>query len=154
MGFRRANYPCSPSLQKFKSGSRFGKVGEGSFDFVSGFYPHPDVIKNLGRGQCVMIGKIPRAWHVIVAVYPPGQQQTAIDAGQVTEILRRTKETIEREPSGFVALSLRARTRELLDYALKRSAPAAGMAEMPSGLRVGRAAEAKDEADAIGDDRF
>ena len=108
---------------------------------------HPDTIKCLPRGQCVIIGKIPYAWHARVAIYAPSRMDSVgglATAVQVSELLRRTKETTERTPTGMQALSLRKRSYEFSEDATKRLPPseatetheAPGLRTEPLGLEL------------------
>ena len=110
------------------------------------YHIHPDTIKNLSRGQCVMVGKIPHAWHAKVSVYAPSKldMASALPPAQVSELLRKTKEAVERTPTGMEALSLRKRAREFGDEVIQRQ-----RAEQP-GLRTESAYSAQD----LADDRF
>lgn len=85
---------------------------------------HPDTIKCLSRGQCVMVGKIPHAWHAKVTIFAPVEKNSNVEAAtpaQISDLLGALKKAVERAPTGMQALSLRKRSREFGDEVRQKS---------------------------------
>lgn len=76
---------------------------------------HPDSIKCLSRGECVMVGKIPHAWHARVKIYSPAKKNPGIvpaSEEQILDLLKSLKKFVERTPAGTKTLSLRKRAQD------------------------------------------
>lgn len=93
---------------------------------VEEFVIHPNLIKRMTRGECVIVGKYPNAWHEHVFVNPkaPIRGETGIGC---EETLREMKRVAEGELTGLTPLELQTRARELSDSGRKTSTKAAGL---------------------------
>ena len=90
------------------------------------FVIHPNLIKRMTRGECVIVGKYPNAWHEHVFVNPKAPIRGEAGIG-CEETLREMKRLAEREPTGLIPLELQTRARELSDSGRKTSVKAAGL---------------------------
>ena len=116
---------------------------------------HPDTIKCLPRGQCVIVGKIPYAWHARVAVYAPAQLDTEegmATSVRVSEVLGTIKEALEKKPMGMRSLQLRKRSREFGEGT--KEVPQTSQTSGSPGLRTSGVATESMPIVADADDRF
>lgn len=89
---------------------------------VEEYIIHPNDFKNLGVGECVMIGKYPKAWAKKTKILPPQNVRT-LSPSEVVQALQSVLTTPKGEHHRNVALDLRSRLKKALQPGLTRGSP-------------------------------
>jgi len=83
---------------------------------VEEYVIHPNDFKKLVVGECVMIGKYPKAWTKKIKILPP-QASRVLSSAEVAQALQSVRDD-DRGRAGEVALDLRGKVRKMFSPGL------------------------------------
>jgi hypothetical protein len=95
---------------------------------VEEYLIHPNEFKRLGVGECVMIGKYPKAWAKKTKILPPVASAGTLSYAEVEEALRGVRSTGIGH-SGGVSLDLRGKVKKTFSPGLTRGRSASERGE-------------------------